>query len=202
MRWSCILLALAVILFAHGDAAQAQSVSSDQIIKALKPPAPGRVTRGLTAAPADAGQAEQRQFLNSLRNRSTRALTMGERQKLSTIAKSRPSIDLEIKFAYNSAEISDEAIPDATALGEALSHPDLAGNSFILAGHTDAKGSAEYNQALSEQRAEEVRQFLIEHFGIEANRLVAVGYGKTQLKLPQNPFGDANRRVQVVNAGQ
>ena len=64
---------------------------------------------------------------------------------------------------------------------------------FILSGFTDAKGSETYNQGLSERRADAVKQFLSEKYGIAPSNLVTVGYG-------QNPFAAENRRVQVTNA--
>ena len=87
-----------------------------------------------------------------------------------------------------------------TALGEALTSADLKGRTFILAGHTDAKGSDTYNQGLSERRADAVKQFLTEKYGIEVSHLATVGYGKAHLKNTSNPFAGENRRVQVVNA--
>jgi outer membrane protein OmpA-like peptidoglycan-associated protein len=134
-----------------------------------------------------------------LRNRPTRSLTVAERDQISSIAKKRPNIDLEVNFDYNSDNIGSKAVPQVTAL-EALASPDLKGSTFILAGHTDAKGSDTYNQGLSERRAEAVKQFLAEKYGIDANNLVTVGYGKSQLKNPDGPFASENRRVQVINA--
>jgi outer membrane protein OmpA-like peptidoglycan-associated protein len=181
-----------------GVARAAEERSADEIIKALKPQ---RITRGLTTSPADAARnAQETKFVNSLRNRPTRSLTVAERDQISSIAKKRPSIDLEVNFDYNSDNIGSKAVPQVTALGEALASPDLKGGTFILAGHTDAKGSDTYNQGLSERRAEAVKQFLAEKYGIDANNLVTVGYGKTQLKNPAEPFTSENRRVQVINS--
>ena len=114
-----------------------------------------------------------------MRNRTTRSLSTDERDKIASIAKSKPSIDLEITFEYNSATIGSNAMPQVTALGEALTSADLKGRTFILAGHTDAKGGDTYNQSLSERRADAVKRFLAEKYGIEASNLVTVGYGKS-----------------------
>ena len=76
----------------------------------------------------------------------------------------------------------------------------MKGDTLILAGHTDAKGSDIYNQGLSERRAEAVKRFLSKKYGIDASNLVTVGYGKTQLKNPAGPFANENRRLQVINA--
>jgi outer membrane protein OmpA-like peptidoglycan-associated protein len=195
----CMILAVGLALPSGlGVALAAEERSADEIIKALKPQ---RITRGLTTSPADAARnAQETKFVNSLRNRPTRSLTVAERDQISSIAKKRPSIDLEVNFDYNSDNIGSKAVPQVTALGEALASPDLKGGTFILAGHTDAKGSDTYNQGLSERRAEAVKQFLAEKYGIDANNLVTVGYGKTQLKNPAEPFTSENRRVQVINS--
>jgi len=180
-----------------GFAFAAEQPSAEDIIKALKPP---RITRGLTTSPADTAKtAEEGRFIDTLRNRTTRSLSTDERDKVASIAKSKPSIDLEITFEYNSATIGSKAAPQVATLGQALTSADLKGRSFIVAGYTDAKGADGYNQELSERRADAVKRFLLEKYGIEATNLVTVGYGKTQLKNPASPLSGENRRVQIVN---
>jgi outer membrane protein OmpA-like peptidoglycan-associated protein len=110
-----------------------------------------------------------------------------------------PSIDLEIFFDYKSAEITPRAAAALTPLGRALSDARLAGDAFLIAGHTDAKGSADYNLALSQKRAEAVRQYLIANFGIDGKKLVATGMGFKHLKNAKDELAAENRRVQIVN---
>ena len=199
LNLACMIVAIGLALPAGlGVALAAEERSAGEIIKALKPE---RLTRGLTTSPADAARnAEEAKFVNTLRNRQTRSLSTTEREQITSIAKKRPSIDLEVNFDYNSDHIGSKASSQVTALGEALSSSELKGGTFILAGHTDAKGSDTYNQGLSERRAEAVKQFLSEKYGLDASNLVTVGYGKTQLKNPAGPFASENRRVQVINA--
>jgi outer membrane protein OmpA-like peptidoglycan-associated protein len=181
-----------------GFAFAAEQPSAEQIIKALKPQ---RITRSLTTTPADSARAaEEARFVDTLRNRPTRSLTSAERDQIAAIAKSKPNIDLEINFEFNSAVIASSSMSQVTALGEALTSADLKGHTFVVAGHTDAKGSETYNQGLSERRADAVKRFLADKYRIEAGNLVTVGYGETQLKNPASPFAGENRRVQVVNA--
>ncbi len=181
-----------------GASIAAEQSSPEDIIKALKPP---RVTRSLSASPADAARkAEETRFVNGLRNRPTRSLTSAERDQIATIAQKRPSIDLEVNFEYNSDRIGPKATPQVTNLGQALSSAELKGGTFIVAGYTDAKGSETYNQGLSERRADAIKRFLAEKYGIDAANLVTVGYGKTHLKNSSDPFSGDNRRVQVINA--
>jgi hypothetical protein len=112
-----------------------------------------------------------------LRNRPTRSLSTEEREKISSIASSKPKIDLEINFAFNSAVIGSKAMPQVTELGKALTSEDLKGRTFILSGFTDAKGSETYNQGLSEPRADAVKQFLLE----TARPIAALG-GRSSLR--------------------
>ena len=101
-----------------------------------------RVTRGLTTSPASAASgADETRFIAALRNRPTRSLSTEEREKIAAITSSKPKIDLEINFEFNSAVIGSKALPQATELGKALTSADLNGRTFILAGFTDAKGS-------------------------------------------------------------
>ena len=110
------------------------------------------------------------------------------------------SVNLYVNFAYDSAELTSDARITLDRLGTALRDPRLSEFSFVIAGHTDAKGSVEYNQKLSERRAEAVRNYLIAQSGINAERLSAKGYGKLQLLDPEHPEDGVNRRVQVINA--
>jgi len=185
-----------------GAAKAADDVTEDQILQALTP-AKKPLTRSLSmGAPAQvdpaASEAEGK-FVQSLRNRSTRSLSTGEREQIATIVKDKPKIDLEINFDYNSDRISARSLPAVQALGRALSNPDLKGSTFIVAGHTDAVGSDTYNQDLSERRADSIKRYLVDKSGVPATDLVTVGYGKTKLKDPANPTAEVNRRVQVVN---
>jgi outer membrane protein OmpA-like peptidoglycan-associated protein len=110
------------------------------------------------------------------------------------------SVNLYVNFEFNSAELTSDARITLDQLGTALRDPKLTAFSFVIAGHTDAVGGGEFNQKLSERRAEAVRNYMIAQYGIEANRLTAKGYGKLQLLDPERPEDAVNRRVQIINA--
>jgi outer membrane protein OmpA-like peptidoglycan-associated protein len=177
------------------------NVTEDQIVRALTPPPEKPLTRSLSMEPPTdpTAQAAEGRFMQTIRNRATRSLSAGEREKIATIAKDKPNIDLEINFDYNSADISEKSMPSVQALGHALANPNLKGSTFIVAGYTDAAGSAAYNQELSERRADSIKRYLVTNYGILGSDLVTVGYGKTKLKDPSQPLAEVNRRVQVVN---
>ena len=71
---------------------------------------------------------------------------------------------------------------------------------IIIHGHTDDVGTVEYNQSLSERRAQAARRYFISHHGIDPSRLIARGHGKSQLLYPNDPTNELNRRVQFENA--
>ncbi len=174
------------------------NVSTDQILSALQPKP---LTRGLSAGPQidPAVKAREMGFVQTLRNRKTRSLSMGEREEIAEIASTKPKIDLDIQFDFNSAEISASSLPAVQSLGQALSNADLRGSTFIVAGHTDAIGGEAFNQGLSERRADSIKKYLVDKFGIAGSDLVTVGYGKDKPKDPNAPMDPINRRVQVVN---
>jgi outer membrane protein OmpA-like peptidoglycan-associated protein len=181
-----------------GDA----NVTEDQIVRALAPPKQP-LTRGLSFGPQTtedpAVAASETKFVSTIRGRTTRSLSTTEREEIATMAKDKPNIDLEITFDYNSADISAKSLPSVQALGRALTSAELKGSTFIVAGHTDAAGGEAYNQELSERRADSIKHYLMDKFGIAASDLVTVGYGKSKLKDPNQPMAEVNRRVQVVN---
>ncbi len=189
----------AALSMSAGLAVAGDTVTADQILGALKPkPA----TRGLSTGqqPVDtAAQARESGFVNALRNRKTRSLSLGERQEIAELAATKPKIDLDIQFDYNSADISKGSTAAVQELGKALSNPDLKGSTFVVSGHTDAIGGEAYNQELSERRADTIKKYLTEKYGIAGANLVTVGYGESKPKDANVPMDPTNRRVQVVN---
>jgi outer membrane protein OmpA-like peptidoglycan-associated protein len=185
------------LVLSVGVASAEEQPSTDQILKSLTP-AP--LTRSLSISQPEAAKiAEERRFLNGLLNRTTRSLSTGEREQLATIADNKPKRDLEINFGFNTDRIAHSALPTVKALANALADPTIRGSTFLVAGHTDGKGSPEYNQILSERRADAVKRMLVNKYGIAADSLVTVGYGKTHLKNSSNPLAAENRRVAIVN---
>ncbi len=188
----------AALSMTAGLAIAGDNVSADQIINALQPKP---LTRGLSTGPQvdPSVKAKEISFVATLRNRKTRSLSLGEREEIAEIAATKPKIDLNIQFDYNSADISKTSLSSVQELGKALSNPSLKGSTFVVAGHTDAIGGEAYNQDLSERRADTIKHYLTEKYGINGSDLVTVGYGKTKPIDPNAPLDPLNRRVQVVN---
>ena len=203
------VLAIGLAAFTS-TSASAQSLE-DKIGNALKSKATeGRpLTRSIGGNRVDPKKAEEQRFINKVRTRSIAVEPRDpeeakeakqEREKIIEIVKDKPKIDLEIYFDFNSAVIGPKAIAAVTSLGNVLSKEEFKGTVFFINGHTDGKGSPEYNRGLSQRRAEAVKRFLVERFGLAPDTLVAVGMGKEDLKFADRPFADENRRVQVANS--
>ncbi len=67
-----------------------------------------------------------------------------------------------------------------------------------LEGHTSAEGDAAFNQRLSEQRAQAAVDFMVQHEGIDASRLEAVGKGSSEPKNAADPTAPENRRTEFI----
>jgi len=151
--------------------------------------------------PSSQASASTSDLVDRLRGIQNRQISVEERSQIDDYMRHEalPKIDIEVFFPYNSAVITPEALPKLIMLGQAISDPTLHGSTFLIGGHTDAKGSDVYNVALSSQRAEVVKQFLVRNFHIDPNSLYAMGFGEEQLKNSDDPMAAANRRVEIVN---
>jgi outer membrane protein OmpA-like peptidoglycan-associated protein len=131
---------------------------------------------------------------------STRGFVVEERPGTPAATAAAPGggkVNLDIRFGNDSNRLSPEATTQLAQLGAALNAPALAHTRFLIAGHTSATGDAKHNQALSEGRARTVRTYLVDHYGVDARRLEAAGFGASRPR-PQYP-GSAlqQRRVEV-----
>jgi hypothetical protein len=106
------------------------------------------------------------------------------------------SLDLVIQFEFDSAKLKSESKPLLDNLSTALKSDRLKSIQFKVEGHTDAKGTEAYNQALSLKRANAVVEYMTQQ-GIEAERLKAEGKGFAELLVPEKPLAMENRRVRI-----
>jgi outer membrane protein OmpA-like peptidoglycan-associated protein len=98
----------------------------------------------------------------------------------------------EVFFDFDSATIKPGGYAELHRVADVLNrYPDTT---ILVEGYTDNKGSEAYNQRLSEQRAQTVKEALVQ-MGVAANRIQAVGYGKSR---PISSNDAMNRRVNIV----
>ena len=102
-----------------------------------------------------------------------------------------------INFDFNSARIQESSNPQLERLASAMKLEQLQALRFQVEGHTDAKGTAQYNQALSERRAQSVTGFLAKQ-GVAAERLTPLGKGFSELLNKNDPLSPDNRRVRIT----
>jgi OOP family OmpA-OmpF porin len=185
---------IALPLLVSTVAAQVQSLganpTSDQLIKALTPGGGGGAA---AATPGAAPGAAPLKF---------RGIRLLQAKPAAEAEARAPAVALDIKFGLNSAELTPEAKDVIKQLGTAMASDQLSGFHFALEGHTDSTGTRDKNIALSQKRAESVRQYLVQNFHIAPDRLNAVGKGPDEPLDAANPASPVNRRVQIVNLGQ
>ena len=184
---ACSVLAAGLAVpFGFASAAEQRIVEHN--LNALKPKTP--LTRSLSVSPAEQAKKAETRRSSSIRcatgRRARCRSTSASRSRRSR--RTKPRIDLEIKFDFNSANIAQERdVRTWTMLGKALSDPALKGSTFVLAGHTDAVGGEEFNQDLSNRRADAVKTLPDRQVRPGAGNLVTAGYGKSRLKNKDNP---------------
>jgi len=102
-----------------------------------------------------------------------------------------------VYFETGSARLLDESETTLKEVGEALEK--FPGLKIEIEGHTDTRGSAAFNQRLSQSRSESVRSYLLNHFHLEADQLMARGYGESQPETKERNEEELlrNRRVEL-----
>jgi OOP family OmpA-OmpF porin len=167
-------------------------LSSNDIVSSLQ---------GVEASAGSISAASLRQLAIQSMHDPARASRVN-RPPLSEQLNNLAQLTVAIQFDFNSARIRPNSFRVVGLMADALYHPYLLGYCFLVVGHTDAKGSREYNLKLSQQRADAIRDALINPFGISPARIEAVGLGEEQLLKRANPEAAENRRVQLINIGR
>jgi outer membrane protein OmpA-like peptidoglycan-associated protein len=172
MKMPLLFAGIAAMMLAHTQAIAADDADSKQVLSKQQ------IEQALASPPA-----------------LTRSFTprgLARRQASET----DPSVNLNIPFELNSSALKPQASEQLKQLELALSSDALSKDRFMVAGHTDAKGSAQYNMQLSLRRAQAVKQFLVSK-GLDGARLDTVGYGSEKLLNPDRPEDSSNRRVEI-----
>jgi OmpA-OmpF porin, OOP family len=108
------------------------------------------------------------------------------------------TVKIRLQFATGSDALTGTDWPILTAIAQVLKvQPSVK---IQIAGHTDATGDAAANQALSERRAEAVKQVLVERHGADGSRISTRGWGAEQA-IEENTTEEGkalNRRVEII----
>lgn len=111
------------------------------------------------------------------------------------------ALAVRIYFEHDSAELTPEAKAELANYGKSLTAGEFKDTRWAIEGHTDASGSAPYNEQLSEQRAKSVYNYLIQEYGVNPDRFVPLGKGESELFDAENPLSGENRRVRIKYLG-
>jgi outer membrane protein OmpA-like peptidoglycan-associated protein len=184
----CLLLLLAGVGLASAQYKPDDPIPPGAQAKVL--PLQGRVVeiRGLSLAVASKTEA----LSAALKDLGAKTTEMEIRIQLSS----------DVLFDFDKADLLPKAIPTLEKVATVLKSYPNAG--ATVEGHTDAKGDEQYNQKLSERRAESVRKWLVD-YGV-SNAVTTAGFGKRKPVAPNtlpngkdNPEGrQKNRRVEIV----
>jgi len=167
--------------------------------------AAGAVAGGLTGAAIGNYMDKQEQELRQALANSEAASIQRERQVLEEAERGRVQGDLDVLtvtfksdylFAVNSSTLLPGACDELNRVGKVLNqYPQTR---ITISGHTDSTGSEEYNQRLSERRAEAVKNALV-GVGINPSRITTIGFGESKpIASNATEAGrQQNRRVEI-----
>ena len=192
------LLASGVLALSFSPALAQATLSEDEIAQRFKGQQGEALTRsikqeplhrGLVIAPSSAAAA----------NAETAAEPLDVKQADLVEVEYKPAstenqVNIQISFDLDSTFVREDQKPKLASLCNVMAS--MTDTRFRIIGHTDASGSATYNDTLSVGRADAVRRYLQNDCGIPAERLEAIGVGERYPANEANPAADENRRVE------
>jgi OmpA-OmpF porin, OOP family len=113
-----------------------------------------------------------------------------------------PQLMVEIQFDPDSPVIRPPSYQTIGRIADALYDPSLLPYTFLVVGHNDATGRREISLALSQRRADSIRDVLVNTFKVSPKRIRAIGLGEEQLQDSVHPTAAINRQIQVMAVGK
>jgi OmpA-OmpF porin, OOP family len=109
-----------------------------------------------------------------------------------------PHVNVDIQFNPDTPVIRPESYRAIGRIADALTNPALMSSTFLIVGRTDSTGRRDNNLALSQRRAEAIRDALVMTFRISSKRLLVVGLGEEQLLDADHPKAAVNQQAMIV----
>ncbi len=135
----------------------------------------------------------------------TRGLVIGVKPESAAEPTARPAskkslntAGMPVLFHFGKTTLVESSMPYLDQVGKLMQRAENSRETLIIEGHTDAVGSDEYNERLSELRALAVKQYLVEQYRIDPIRLFPQGRGESLLRDQKNPQASVNRRVEFL----
>jgi outer membrane protein OmpA-like peptidoglycan-associated protein len=146
----------------------------------------GAVLGGVAGNQIGAYMDRQEQDLRYAIGQSEAASIRREQDVLTATFKS------DVFFDFNSAQLKPGAYTELNRVATVLNN--YPQTTILVEGHTDSKGSEQYNMQLSQQRAMAVKNALVQR-GVDPGRIDAIGYGESE---PISSSDAMNRRVNII----
>jgi len=126
----------------------------------------------------------------ALTNKSIKLLNM----------KSKPSINVSINFEFDSTKVVSKSKSSIAILAQALMDESLKGKTVTIIGHTDKRGSDQYNDQLSQRRAKSIASMLFKRYPSLKHRITIEGKGESLPLYTGNSSWEyqMNRRIEIA----
>lgn len=116
--------------------------------------------------------------------------------------KDLPTFTVSIDFDSDTPVVRPSSYQTVGRIADALVNAPLLPYSFLIVGHTDSNGRREANVALSQRRADAIRDSLVNTFKISSKRVLSLGLGEEQFIDQAHPASPANQQIQIVTIGK
>lgn len=113
-----------------------------------------------------------------------------------------PQFSFDVVFDPDSSVVRPESYRTMGRIADALYNPKLLPFAFLIVGHTDGNGRRDANLALSQRRADSIREVLVNTFKLSAKRIQTVGLGEEQLLDSARPTAAVNLQAQIMTIGK
>ncbi|WP_291853528.1 OmpA family protein [Bradyrhizobium sp.] len=113
-----------------------------------------------------------------------------------------PQVRFEVVFDADSSVVRPASYQTIGSIADALYDPKLQPYRFLIVAHVESAGRRDHNLALSQRRAESIRDVLVSTFKVSPKRLQALGLGEEQLQDVNRPASPVNARAQIITVGK
>jgi len=135
-------------------------------------------------------------YVKSIDLGKPRGICIGSAEQCASPVPEKPAaLDMLVNFELDSAQLTEPAKQNLAVFAQMMADRRLKASDFTVEGYTDARGTDQYNDELSRERADAVKAYLI-GLGVDPERLTAVGFGKTHPRV-EDPMAPENRRVEL-----
>jgi OOP family OmpA-OmpF porin len=197
MRWGhrglcdlCLLAAALIVLAAPASPTRAQTaVATDDIVT--------RLANLETAPNLDLAELRKR----AIERVKAKAKTDQPALKRPIIAPELlklPQVSFDVLFDPDSSVVRPQAYETLGRIADALTRSTLLAYGFLIVAHTESNGKREYNLALSQKRADSIRDALVNTFKLSPKRIQAIGLGEEQMRDANQPAAAVNQQAQIV----